>query len=114
MLSLLAGLYSARLAGRHALVRRSGDHARLLEALRHVLRPLCGVAALVSIVVVGTAIVSVTYLDPGRAGGLDRVSMDNPDYRLALALSHINPLDYRALFYIARAEAALATGLGAG
>lgn len=114
MLSLLAGLYAARLAGRYAVTDKPLPAASALDTLRRVVRPFWGVAALISVVVVGTGIVSAQMLKPGAQGGADRVSMDNPDYHLALILSHINPLDYRASFYLGRAEAAVALGLGTG
>lgn len=114
MLSLLTGLYAARLAGRYAVTDKPLPAARGIDLLRRVARPLCAVAALVSLGVVGTGLISAHALQPGAQGGADRVSMDNPDYHLALILSHINPLDYRADFYLGRAEAAAALGLGPG
>lgn len=114
ILSLLAGLYAARLAGRYAMSRRALPAGVAIEGLRQVVRPVCGLLALISLIVVGTGFVSMNALHPGTQEGVDKVSMNNQEYRLALALSYINPLDYRAHFYVARAEAALALGLGAG
>lgn len=111
LLALLAGLYAARLAGRYALTHRGAPGRRTWDVLRRLVRPVFAVAALISLVSIGTASVSFMTLHPGMNSGADYVSMDNPEYQLALTLSSINPLDYRALFYIARAEAVSATRL---
>lgn len=112
LLSLLSGLYAARLAGRYAVTERAVPAPQITSALRQVARPFCGLAALLSLIVIGTGFVSMSYLHPSEAG--DKVSMRNPQYHLALALSHINPLDFRAHFYVAHAEAGLALELGPG
>lgn len=114
MLSLLTGLYAARLAGRHAVMDKPAPVGRVVDMLRQMARLLFGLVAVISVVVVGTAIISTYWLTTGDATKARQVSMDSGDYDLALALSYLNPLDVRAASYLGRAEAGLALGLGAG
>lgn len=111
LLSLLTGLYAARLAGRYAVTQRAAEDSRVVTVLRRSARPAFGVAALVSLVTMGTAIVTSKTLHPAKE---DVASVATPDYQLALAVSYINPLDYRAQYYVAYSEAILADNLGPG
>lgn len=114
LLSLLAGLYSARLAGRYGCIRSLERRFLDNHVLRSVVRPVFGVAALVSVVSVGSGIVTEHTLRlPGEGGG-SSVSVQNPSYQVALAVSYLNPLSYAAQYYVARAESVLAVGFGVG
>lgn len=64
-----------------------------------------------SLMTIGTAIVTSKTLHPAQE---DVASVSTPDYQLALAVSYINPLDYRAQYYVAYSEAILAGDLGPG
>lgn len=112
LLSLLAGLYAARLAGRYATVPQEVSEPRLLHGLRSVLRPAVGLVAAFSLVTVCVGAIAAHAFEPDDAAGDFHASMDSSDYRLALALSHIDPLNYEAKLYIAVAEASVANRLG--
>lgn len=112
LLSLLTGLYAARLAGRYAIVPRTAPEKRWANGLRSVVRPIVGFVALYTLVTVCAGAVAVQTFHRDGAGGEFRVSMHSPAYRVALAIRHIDPLNYRARFYIGIAKAAVATNLG--
>lgn len=113
--SLVVGLYAARLAGLY----RKQEKPRLiggwrLNALPALTRPLICTAAVLSIVMTATATLTSRALSWEDGAALDALSLNTPSYDLALAVSYINPLDSRALLYLARAEAASADSMGRG
>lgn len=105
LLALLAGLYAARLAGRHALTDTPLPLPDATESLRRVARPVFVLVALLSLLSVGTAILTSTALHTGKDNGPDYLSTAPDAYQLALAVNAINPLDYRSHFYTAHAQA---------
>lgn len=112
ILALLVGLYAARLVGRYASREVGKPDGSAVQLAKRGARPVIVAAALVSLVTVATGIVSNHALEIGAQGGKDFALHSNGDYRLALALSHIDPIDYQALFYLARSETLTALKLG--
>lgn len=75
-------------------------------------RPVVGLVAVYTVVTVCAGAVAAHAFDLDGVGGAFHASTSSPEYRLALAISHIDPLNYRARFYISIAESTVAARLG--
>lgn len=112
ILSFLTGLYAARLAGRYVLVDKTGEDKQFLVGLRIIARPLVGTIALICLVSVSVGAVASYTLKLDRTGSIEQVIINGPRYKTALALRYIDPLNYRARFYIIAAENSAAGHVG--